>query len=178
MNEVEELLTLSMRGSIDPSAVMMMMLLLHVVSDVHVVVFHTEKNENWKSHSFIDPTTTTTMTQFCKLFFSASTYGNHLREKILNRLEASRQRRIISQDFKANSTRMRMQLAEKVEVEVAACICQFHLKSVPLKLLALLLPCFMAAWCSPPLMTCTSILEASKLDKNHKREEISCHIKA
>lgn len=87
-----------------------------------------------------------------------SAYNNHLMEKkALNVLVAIRDVRRV-EDFKANKAWKSIVVwHSKALADRMAC----H-RVCAKRLAALLFPCFIAAWCSPPLITCTRMLEASK----------------
>lgn len=106
----------------------------------------------WHSSGFgRDETNGNTVHDVCR----SNTYGNHLIEKTLNVLDAIRQNRTIEY-FKANNAWTGEEQKTKRVWQCGPCL---------LRLLALLFPCLLAAWCSPPLMTWTRMLEASKWEE-------------
>ncbi|CRK99596.1 CLUMA_CG012908, isoform A [Clunio marinus] len=86
----------------------------------------------------------------CTVKFSIHNAFNSPWKTFYLRCVANRQRRIV-EVLKANNTCIGYEYRIKLSEDL---MCQ-------LRLFALLLPCFIAAWCSPPLMTCTRILDAS-----------------
>lgn len=89
------------------------------------------------------------------------TYNNHLiKKKALNVLVAMRHVRMV-EDFKANSACKSIVVIRHSNALLGERRMACH-RVCAKRLAALLLPCFIAAWCSPPLITCTRMLEASK----------------
>lgn len=97
------------------------------------------------------------------------TYNNHLIKKnALNVLLTIRHVKRV-EDLRAKSSCNSIVIRHsKALGEKMTC----HLVVEAKRLAALLLPCFIAAWCSPPLITCTIMLEASKWREMSERKTL------